>query len=242
MDEVKKKVYLDVFASPGTLLPAAAGITALIGSWAVDGNSTLTFLGISGVLTGVGVLATRLILGLDKITQRAYDLVLDRKNHEQQRALADLRKRLVGDRDPRTQACLDELRLLHSRMKDKLSGEPTTINSASYGVLEGVDEIFHTCVKQLEQSYELWETARTMRGSARQNILQQRDVLVQEICTTVDHLGRTVEKFHEVTTHKNRKELARLRNELDQSMQVAREVERQTEELTRRTYDEHEFE
>ena len=242
MDDVKKKVYLDIFASPGTLLPAAAGVTALLGSWAVGGDTTMTFVGISGILAGVGVLATRLILGLDGITQRAYDLVLSRQREQQESALQQLRERLVSDHDPRTQACLDELRHLHARMKEKLGNEVAGASSSAYGVMQGVDEIFHACVTQLKQTADLWETARTMRGSARQSLLEQRDVLVAEICTTVDHLGRTVEKFHEVTTHKNRKELSRLRQELDQSIQVAREVERQTEELTHRKYDEHDFE
>ena len=229
MDEVKKKVYLDVFASPGTILPVAGGLTALIASWAMGGNPAMNFAGVAGVVTGIGVLATRIILGLDRITERAYDHVVHRQQREQERALEHLHKRLLNDNDPRTHTCLTELRHLYSRLKEKV--DAGKVNASSYDVIQGVDDLFQTCVTQLEHSVDLWETASTMMGPARNDMLRQRDELVDEICETVVHLGRTVDKFHAVTTNKNRKELARLRKELDRSMDVAREVERRTDQL-----------
>ena len=73
MDDVRRKVLLDIFAAPGVLLPLAGGLTALIASWAVGGNPALNFGGIAGILGGVGIMASRLILKLDRITQEAYD-------------------------------------------------------------------------------------------------------------------------------------------------------------------------
>lgn len=230
MDDVKKKVYLDIFASPGTLIPIAAGLTALMTSWAMGGNEILNFAGISGMLAGIGVTATRLVLGLESITRDAYDHVLRRQQHEQEESLERLHKRLLEDQDSRTQHGLRELRSLSSQLRSKV--DEGQVNAAAYQVIEGVDRLFQTCVKQLEYSVELWETAQAMRGTGRDRVLQQRDELVQEVVETVDHLRMTVERFHAMTTHKNRSELARLRRELDQSMQVAREVERRTEELT----------
>jgi hypothetical protein len=230
MDNVKKKVYLDIFAAPGTLLPVAGGLTAWIASWAMGGNAAMNFAGLAGVMTGIGVLATRLILQLDKITNAAYEHTVEKQRRKQAEALEHLRERLVRDRDPRTQNCLEELRHLYARLKEKV--DEGHVNSAAFGVIEGVDRIFRTCIEQLEHSVDLWETARRMRGSARDQILAQRESLVVEICETVDHLGKSVEKFHAVTTNKNRSELARLRGELDQSMEVARQVARRTEELT----------
>ncbi len=241
MDDIKKKVYLDIFASPGTLLPMAGGLTALMASWAMGGDAAVAFAGIAGVLAGLGVTATRLILGLDRITQDAYDQVVEKQRREQEESLERLHARLVKDQDPRTQNCLQELRHLYSRLKDK-AGEDK-INSATYEVIERVDQVFGTAVQQLEYSVDLWEIGRTMRGSAREDILQQREDLVRDICVTVDHLGRTVDRFHAMTTRKNRSDLARLRKELDESIRVAREVDRRTEQLTEtRSYDPQEFE
>ena len=76
---MKRKILLDIFASPGTVLPIAGGITALLASWAVGGQSALNFAGVVGILGGFGIFASRLILGLEKITRDAYDHVMDNR-------------------------------------------------------------------------------------------------------------------------------------------------------------------
>lgn len=237
MDSVKKKVYLDVFASPGTLLPVAGGITAMLAAWATNGSPALMFAGIAGMLVGAGVTATRLVFGLHRITQDAYDHVVERQRMQQEESLERLNERLVNDQDSRTQNCLRNLRHLYSQLQEKVA--KNSINSAAFGVIEGVDRMFRTCVEQLEHSVDLWDNAQTLSGSARQSLLQQREDLVLEICATVDHLGQTVNRFHAMTTNKNRNDLARLRKELDESMRVAREVERRTEELLEHQSHEH---
>jgi hypothetical protein len=222
-DNIRRKVMLDIFAAPGTLLPIAGGLTAFMASWAMGGNAPLTFGGIAGILAGVGVLASRLILGLEGITKRAYDYVLEGQRTDQIAALRNLEERLLQDEDPRTEHCLRELWHLYSRMKEKC--ETGKINPAGYEVIEGVDKMFRVCIEQLEHSLELWETAKPMRGPARETLLQQRDALVREICATVTHLGAQVEQFHLMKTKKNRADLARLRKELDESIEVARRAE-----------------
>ena len=232
-DAVRRKVLLDIFAAPSTLLPIAGGLTVLMASWASGGSVTLNFAGIAGVLGGFGILASRLILGLDKLTQDAYDFIVDRQRSDQEAALERLDDQLVKDRDSRTQNCLRELRHLYSRLKTKV--DSGRITPGAYDVIEGIDNMFRACVKQLGHSLELWETAKTMRGPARETILQQRNELVEEICATVVHLGNTVEQFHLVTTQKNRDDLARLRSELDESLEIARRVEERKSELGEET-------
>jgi hypothetical protein len=68
MDEVKRKVYLDLFASPYNLIPFAAGLTSLMASWAIGGDLTLTMAGIAGVLGGIGVTASRLMCLIEGLT------------------------------------------------------------------------------------------------------------------------------------------------------------------------------
>lgn len=236
MDEVRRKVLLDIFATPGTLLPIAGGLTALMASWATGGQPILSFAGVAGVLTGLGVFASRMVLGLEKITQNAYDHVVDQQRRAQQESLEKLHERLVSDQDPRTQNCLRDLRHLYSRLKEKADKDRVT--PAAYGVIEGVDKLFKSCIRQLDHSADLWETARGLKGPSRQALLRQRDDVVTEVCDAVTHLGETVERFHAMTAGENRTNLSQMRRELDESMRVAREVERRTEELTRNAQDE----
>ncbi|MBM98329.1 MAG: hypothetical protein CMJ77_04320 [Planctomycetaceae bacterium] len=235
MDSVKRKILLDIFASPGTVLPIAGGITALLASWAVGGQSTLNFTGVVGILGGFGIFASRLILGLEKITRDAYDLVMDKQKRSQEAALEHLQNRLETDEDPRTQVCLRDLRSLYTRLNEKVQEDH--IPPAAIGVIEGVDNLFHSCITQLEHAADLWETAKGLKGPAKESLLRQRDEIVEEVCEAVLHIGKTVERFHAMLFSQNRSKLTSLRQELDESMRVAREVERRTEELTRNSQD-----
>lgn len=226
MDEVKRKVYLDLFASPYNLIPIAGGISSLMASWAIGGDPTLTLAGIAGVLGGLGVTASRLIWGLEGLTERAYDYQLDRAQRDKEQRLDELDEQLARDRDPRTQACLRELRALYGSLQRAV--EKGNINASSYEILEGVGKVFDESIKQLEHSHSLWETARRMRGPARDSMLQQRDEVIRDVCTTVTEVGQMVDKYLLTKTRKKRSELKQLRRELDESIEAARRAEVRT--------------
>jgi len=241
MDKVKKKVLLDLFGSPATVLPIVAGMSAWLLSWAVDGNTMLNLGGMVGVLGGVGFLATRLIFGLEKITENAFQYLNDQKREAQDQALDALEMQLRGDEDPRTQTYLRDLRTLYANFQDDLRNG--RIAGAARAVLEQVEKLFQAAVKHLEHSYHLWMTAGRMSGDAREALLEERERVVQEVQDTVEHLSRTIEQFHSFRVKESEAELARLREELDETMQVARRAEARLESLdTEINYDPREFE
>ena len=130
MDEVKRKVYLDLFASPYSLLPFAGGLTSLMAGWAVGGEQTLMIAGVAGVLAGIGVTASRLIWGIEGLTEKAYEYQVDKQQKDQEQRLDELDDKLTKDRDPRTQTCLRELRLLYGNLKE--AADKGKISGASY--------------------------------------------------------------------------------------------------------------
>jgi hypothetical protein len=229
MDDVKRKVLLDLFVSPWTVLPTAGGLTALIAAWAAAGNPTLIMAGLAGLLVGAGMFASRLIVGLDKITQEAYQYFLAKKHQERETALDRLHERLVTDRDPRTENCLAELRLLYGSLQR--AHEEGKISRTSYEIVAHVGKIFEQCVQQLEHSHDLWRTANSMRGPARTSLLKQRDQVVTEVCETVVDMGAKVDRFLLQRTQQSRSELAQLRQELNETMEAARRAEQRTAEL-----------
>ena len=231
MDDVKRKVYLDLFASPYNLLPLAGGITALLGSWAIGGDPTWTMVGIGGVLTGIGVTASRLIWGLESLTEKAYSYQLDKKQKDYERRLDQLDAKLSRDQDPRTESCLRELRTLQASLQK--ASEKGNISKSSYEVLEGVGKVVDQCVNQLEHSHSLWETARRMRGPARDSILGQRDEIIQDVVATVVDVGQMVDNYLLGQSRRQRSELNKVRQELDESIEAARRAEERTAELER---------
>ena len=226
MDEVKRKVYLDLFASPYNLIPFAGGITALMASWAINGDPTLTFAGIAGILGGLGVTASRLIWGLEGLTEKAYGYQVNKQQRDQEKRLDRLDNQLTQDRDPRTQTCLRELRLLYASLQE--AAKKGNINTSSYEIIEGVGKVFDEAVKQLEHSHSLWETARKMHGPARDAMMSQRDEIIGDVVKTVVDVGAMVERYLLNETQRNKSELEKVRRELDESIEAARRAEERT--------------
>ena len=241
MDKVKRKVMLDLFASPWSLLPMVGGATALMASWAFGGHPALTFGGIGAMLMGAGIFASRLIFGLERITDRAYKYVVESQQAARLAALEQLAQKLRGDRDPRTGALLSQLRSLYDTLKADLdSGK---INFAARDVLERVESIYRICVEYLDRSFQLWQTSVRLKGPARNSVMQQREELINEVAHSVEYLENTVNQLHVGATRKNKSELAQLRAELDETLRVARLAEQRAEAIGRNTqYDAAEFE
>jgi hypothetical protein len=235
MDEVKRKVYLDLFASPLSLLPLAGGLTALMASWAAGGSPTMTMLGIGGVLGGIGVTLSRLIWGIEDLTAQAYEYQLDKQRRDQEAALDHLFTRLQKDHDPRSESCLQELRLLYGSLQ--AAAEKGNITTSAFEILDTVGKVFDQCVKQLEHSLSLWETAQRLRGPARETLLSERDNLMREIGETVVDVGKKVEAYIMSETQRNRSELKQVRRELNESIEAARRAEKRTAELERTAWD-----
>lgn len=238
--DVRKKVLLDLFASPGTLLPIVGGFSSLILSWAVGGASLLNFLGIAGILGGLGALVTRLIFRLQAIANDAYEYVHSQELQRQEQALDELDRKLTRDGDSRTQGSLRKLRDLYETfVEDVKSGK---VAGNTQNICETVEELFRACVAQFEHSYQLWMTAKKLSGDAKQRILQEREEVVQEVIETFRHLEGTVGQFHCFTTKTHRGDLTRLREELDEAMRVARRTEERMASWNHKAYVETESE
>ncbi len=241
MKEVRRKVLLDLFASPLTLLPVVGGLTLLLAAWATR-SAPLTFAGLAGILGGIGVFASRMIFGLERLTNRAYEYVLEQQQQQQIESLRALEGKLRKDRDPRTQNLLRQLWQLYKALeKDIKAGK---IPTAAHGVMDSVDRMFHVCLGHLQQSYKLWQAAQRMTGRSQENTLRQREELIQEVEQSVSHLEQTIDELQTVSSKRSKSELARLREELDETIRVAKRVEQRTEELVenQKSYDPAEFE
>ena len=223
MDDVKKKVLLELFVSPWTVLPLAGGLSAWMLSWATGGSTTLNLAGLAGVLGGFGMLATRLIFGIEEITHKAYAFLYDQQRRQREAALDALDAKLSSDNDQRSEHCLRELRHLYQIVQDQV--QEGSISGSAHHILEKVEQLFQACVRQLERSYELWRAAEKLTGRARQTMLRERDEIVQEVSESIQQLAASVEQLNSFKFRQDEAELAKLREELDVSMRVARRAE-----------------
>ena len=90
-----------------------------------------------------------------------------------------------------------------------------------------VQQIFDSSVRSLEQTLQLGATAKQLRmAEARKPLLEQREKIIADIQAGVTQLGATVAALQRLGTGaQSTRELARLRDELDQSLEIASRVE-----------------
>lgn len=238
MDDVKKKVLLDLFVSPWTVVPIVGGLSAFLLSWGLDGNTALNLIGLGGVLAGMGIQASRLIFGIEELTEKAHGYLTAQERLERDQRLDQLAVRLGQDEDPRSEECLRRLRKLYASLEEF----PPTGSTAEL-FREKVDKLFHAAVRQLEKSLELWEKARRLPGKTGRPLLAERTSAIDEVVLTVNHLARTVEQFHAFQLKDSDHELAKLREELDRTIEVARRADEYIDAIDTPTmYDESEYE
>lgn len=217
----RKKVLLDIFGYPLVLFPSVVGISSLILSWAVGGSSFLTFLGLTGLLIGVGGFATRIA--------SCGDLLVKQREYETEEQVAQMEDRLnILEKklacDPQTRACMREIRQTYGGFKK----EEMLLDSTSQEVYKSVGELFQACVAQLEQISDLRDAARNLSTNNRNRtpIEQEAARLTEEVLVTAAHLSDSIQRFRLWKANKKRKDLTKLRKQLDNQMETARQVER----------------
>lgn len=224
MSKVRRKVMMDLFAAPSTLLPMVGGATALIASWALGGDPLLTFGGVSSLLGGFGLFASRLVFGIEEMTEDAFVYVQNEERAQREAALADLDRRLTVDNDPRPETCLRQLRNLETQFEESVRQHGQAAAGAT-DIIEKVQSMFGVCVEQLEQTLQLTNAAEGVQGAARQRFLQQREGIIKEVMLTVEHVAAAIQRYQGLKLREKSNDLARLRQELDQSLQAARAAE-----------------
>ncbi|MHC4672298.1 MAG: hypothetical protein ACYTBZ_07415 [Planctomycetota bacterium] len=170
---------------------------------------------------------TRFLLGSGAVSRSAVEELQREAQESTGHKLDDLDHRLVADGDSRTEQCLRDLRVLAESFKEGQSGCSSLNATSTFDILSNVDDLFAECVRSLEKTLELWHAANRMSSEeARQPLLQQRETIIAEVEESIAQLGRILASIQNYSRgEKSTAELARLRNELEQSMAIAKRVD-----------------
>ena len=231
--KIRRKVLTSLFAAPSVLLPVTLGVTGVLASWAAGiGEPWLPFAGGLFVLAGIGALATRAIFGMDEVARRAAAELRREAEESWASQLDDLDRRLESDGDERTEALFRELRALHRTIHEQ--GLTRRLDPASrMDIAIKMGELYEGSIRALEKSLSLWEAAQELpEGGGRRALLEQREAQIREV-------GRCVGVLQELCRMDGGKaapdapdgELARIRAELNHSLEVAKRVEDRMESL-----------
>ena len=227
--QIRRRIFLRLLGHPLVIAPSVLGATAWTAIWALSLPSGLgLFAGLAGILGSAGVYLTRLILDDGKT---ARDVLADEQVGEQQAAQAaldDLDRRLVAaDDDPRPETALRDMRAL-LRAFDEFAGKTDSLNApAVIEVRSRVQQIFDQTIRSLEQTLRLGDTAKQLSmPAARKPLLQQREKIIADVEACTKQIGGTLAALQRLDSgDRSNHELSRLRDELDQSLQIANRVE-----------------
>jgi hypothetical protein len=229
LDQVKRKVTLDLLLSPYSLVPAVIGATAMIATWANDGPAWLAFAGISGVIAGIGILVSRYMLSLDNLMQKAWENTRNeekKKKDEQILALHDL---LISDHDARVTTALRELVSAFAAFHKNINQKDINVPTKST-LVEKVNSLFDACLKQLERTHDLCQQQKQLSGNAKKTIRDQRDQIIADVQASIVSMGGTLDECIQIATN-SEGNTSELRNELETSMKVARRTDERMSQL-----------
>jgi hypothetical protein len=222
-EDIRKKVFLDVFVSKSTLLPIVAGGSVSLISLGMD-LYPLAFMGLTASLVGVGIFATRLIFNLDKITENAFNYLQEKKQEELEVDLDKLQESL-------TEKDAEQLKLLrnaYNHHKDQIAKEAIVTSDELEDKLE---KLFKGCIEQLKYASELSDTAKTLTKDAKKGVLEKRQQVLTEIKDSVQCFHSIIDEICAINTDKSTKGLSDLRAELQSSFDVIKRTEARVAEL-----------
>lgn len=227
--QIRKRVFLRLLGHPVVIGPFMLGVTGVTAVWALNLPSGLGwFAFVAGALASAGAYLTRLILD-DGKTARA--VIAEEELGEQQAAQSvfdALDRRLVAaDNDPRPETALRDMRAL-VRAFDELANKADSMNApVVLEVRSRVRELFDHAVRSLEQTLRLGDTAKQLSlPAARKPLLDRREKIIADVEACTNQLGDTLAALQRLDSgDPSDAGLTRLRDELDQSLQVARRVE-----------------
>lgn len=235
--KLKRKVAFRLLGSPLTLLPFMLGMTAMTATWALNWNIGVgLFAGLTGTLLAAGGFVTRLLLNGEQVARKVVEELTLEEQQLQERALDELDHLLTSsDQDPRPEIALRDMRtLLKTFEQSGATSDP--LDARSWFDIQSMSRrLFDQCVHSLRQTAALWQTAgRLSTPAARAPILEQRESLIAGVQASIKQLSDTLVALQSLGNKQGSDgELDRLREELDQSLAVAKKVEERMSSLIR---------
>lgn len=222
MDGLKKKILLDCFVTPFTMVPILFGGTLLLLTEFVGPIGD--FIGFTSCLVGIGAMATNMIFNLEKITDRATQKWQEGQQKQRERELDTLDHKLAATPWTDDETALRNLRALYSSFcRDFGAGKISS--NVPVSLLGQIDDIFNTCVVQLAKSYEVYLQSEEVQGILKKQFLAQRKQMVQDVETSVEQLAQTINEVRAMKMRASRSELTELQKRLHSQLNVAKAVE-----------------
>lgn len=232
MDGLRKRILLDLFVTPATVIPAGIGGSLLLLSMlpGPGKSATIAFAGLVGLLVALGVVITNFVFNFKNITIKATKEWYDGEQKRRDKELDVLDRKLQRTTEPSDENALRNLRTLYkSFTRDVANGAiPAHVPN---GMLQQIGDIFEQCIQQLVRSYELWEQSRELNGLLQKEAVLQRREMIKEVEASVKSLADVLNQLRAMRIKTKAGELKSLQQKLNRQLEVAKITEERVSEL-----------
>ena len=237
--QIVRRMFVRTFGSASFLMPVAVGAASL-GMASLLSAPPLSFFGIVGwglVGLGFGRAIWRFTIGHRALAENSIRDVRRRVQRGHLDYLRSLRRRIRRDRDPRTSRIVIELQRIYERLCRLESPEPQSDTRILPALHDQAQQLYGSCLQSLERSYQLWNGARDMATpEARDRLLADRDRMVADVELSIQHLDASLDHLNTAVLRNDETDTTdqgRLREELEQGLEVARRVEERIDAIER---------
>jgi len=235
-EEIRRRLLLRLFGDPLTIGLGLLGTISMLSPLFFQFEPAIpVFVGISGIVSAVGVVAIKLLIGKEKISDEVYAEIEQEAVKKTTLDLDRLAADLELDNDPRTERYLSDLRALNKRFHEDSDWKKGVNELAQADIGGGIDALFGGCVKSLQRSLVLADTLSAMSTEAGRTSLQmERERLLAEVETSVAALSKLVTELNTLGARPSGEspDLSRIRSEIDLSLKAARVTARETKNIS----------
>ena len=193
------------------------------------------WMGAAAVGVGVGSAIWRFTLGRRATEELVLQQLREEANRQHYAYLRSLQRKLRRDRDPLTGKLLRQLRAIHKRMVDlKVFAGASDTPSWQAEIRQQVAKLYESSVGSLERSCDIWKSSQQVHDEQlKKELSSKRSHVLTEVTESIERLGKTLDQIQvsSVKTEQPEGELASLRQELEQGLEVARNIEERIDEL-----------
>lgn len=232
---VRRRMAYRLWTAPLVSVPLVLGAGLLLIAF-LSGSLTgyLGLVGATGLVFALGTAAFRGLFRRDRLAAESYEALKTEAERNHTLYLHYLWRRLRLDRDPRTKQCLDQIRGLYQRMQRAGVLGNQVDSRLLPEIREKTEQLYRSCLAALERTHDYWKAAREMgTEEGRGEASAAREALLDEVGRSIDRLNATLDHLQAVALRREdpAEQLASVRAELDEGLEVAKRVDERMKEL-----------
>lgn len=229
MNNVKKKVLLELLVVPEVIIPSMIGIGILLPFTIIAGK--ISIVGLAFLMWGAVITAFKLLSFKKRVAEESHRA--EKKKKEDR--LHDLSRRLKQLSADEDEKILQELICCYKVFSNKIHcySEDKYIPPE---LIKQIDELFEQSISHIEMCLETHRTMHISTGDIKKHLIAKHARLISEVESSVEFLLKAVSDIQTLQSEKTEDGLPKLQKCLQEQMELTVKV---NEELNQDRYSEY---